>query len=286
MTRPPVHVQIVHGASDISFIDRFLIPSLSCATTEPIQLWTLGYDGSRGSNFDCSKIPVTVVERIGTETMGFGASHNQIFHRRGTDEDFVIVNPDCYLLPGSIDQLILRKAGNTRAGIVEGRQWPFEHPKEYDRETGCTPWASGAFALVSGSKFSRIQGFDESFFLYLEDVDLSWRMWLENFEVLYEPRAIAMHFSGGPHYRNDLRSAEEYFGARNFLLLLWKHFGHAELRRGMAIIRSEFSSAEAEQIIADFEGDLISLISCPKFPSKHRMIKVLGFNKFHELRPT
>lgn len=284
MTRQSVHVQVVHGSGDIEFLRNFLVPSLQMATTRPVHLWVLAYDGSTGNDFPNTDFPVTVVEDRGPAPMGFGESHNRMFQIRGTDDDFVILNPDCVLFPESIDRLLKRRSESSRIGIVEGRQWPFEHPKEYDEHTGRTPWASGAFALISGQVFDRVQGFDENFFLYLEDVDLSWRVWLEGYEVLYEPKAVAMHFSGGPFYRQDLRSAEEYFGARHFLFLMWKHFGASGLKRGVAMIRSEFSRAQSEQIISNFEHDLRRRISAPIIPVKHRQIKVLGFNRFHELR--
>ena len=57
-----------------------------------------------------------------------------------------LINPDCVPLPGSIDRLIERKTD--KVAIVEGRQWPFEHPKKYDQKTLETPWASGAFELI------------------------------------------------------------------------------------------------------------------------------------------
>lgn len=286
MTRQPVHVQIVHGSGDVDFITQFLIPSLKASASRPVHVWTLAYDGSVGADFRNPDVDVTVVERPGSEPTGFGAGHNLIFRQRATDDDFIILNPDCVLLPQSIDRLIARKAGDDCVGIVEGRQWPFEHPKEYDEETGRTPWASGAFALISGDVFARIQGFDEAFFLYLEDVDLSWRVWLEGHEILYEPTSVAMHFSGGPFYRPDIRSAEEYFGARHFLLLLWKHFGRSELERGMAMIRAEFPPVLSEQIIADFERDYRHRVPGSAVSSRHRQVKVLGFNRFHEMRPT
>ena len=279
-------MQIVHGSGDVDFLRNFLVPSLKEATTLPVHLWTLAYDGSTGNDLLNAGLPVTVVDAVGPMPMGFGAGHNRMFRIRGTNDDFVILNPDCVLFPESIDRLLKRRSETDGIGIVEGRQWPFEHPKEYDEHTGRTPWASGAFALISGPVFDRVQGFDEAFFLYLEDVDLSWRVWLAGYEVLYEPKAVAMHFSGGPFDRPDIRSAEEYFGARNFLLLLWKHFGSAELQRGIAMILSEFPGAQSDQIISDFERDLRCRIPAPVVPVKHRQIKVLGFNRFHELRPT
>ena len=66
---------------------------------------------------------------------------------------------------------------------------------------------------------------DELYFLYAEDVDLSWRAWLKGYRVLYEPAAQIIHFTNGRFERDDLISNEQYYGLRNFILISRKFFG-------------------------------------------------------------
>ena len=43
-------------------------------------------------------------------------------------------------------------------------------------------------------KFMEIKGFDELFSpFYWEDVDLSYRIWKRNWQILYEPNSVAHH---------------------------------------------------------------------------------------------
>ena len=284
MTHPPVHVQVVHSSRDISWLREFLIPSLRTATERSITLWTLGYDGSNFDRSGPTELEIVVVPRSDGPTAGFGANHNTIFRERSSKEDFIILNPDCVLFPDAIDGLLSLRGERPDAGIVEGRQWPFEHPKEFDASRKTTPWASGAFALVAGPVFADIGGFDESFFMYLEDVDLSWRVWLAGFEVLYEPNAAAMHFSGGPFYRSDIRSPEEYYGARNFLMLMKKFFGEDGVDRGLKMVRRTFTTEVADRIEHDFRATYMQRVSAPSKRVDHPQIKVLGFNRFHDMR--
>jgi GT2 family glycosyltransferase len=52
---------------------------------------------------------------------------------------------------------------------------------------------SGVTFAVRRDVFEDIGGFDEDFFLYMEDVDLSVRVWLAGYRCLYVPRAVALH---------------------------------------------------------------------------------------------
>jgi GT2 family glycosyltransferase len=53
--------------------------------------------------------------------------------------------------------------------------------------------ACAAAALYSREAFLRVGGFDEDFFSYYEDVDLSFRLRLRGFRCLYVPNAIVKH---------------------------------------------------------------------------------------------
>ena len=65
------------------------------------------------------------------------------------------------------------------------------------------PLASGCFMLVRTALFKRLGGFDERFFMYFEDYDLSARLGREA-AIAYEPRARIVHH-GGEAARKGLR---------------------------------------------------------------------------------
>ena len=149
---------------------------------------------------------------------------NYLFSRVSPESCFLLVNPDSMPMPGCIERL-LETFRERSAALVEARQWPSEHPKEYDDGTGWTPWASGAFVLIASRAFQQLQGFDPLYFLYNEDVDLSWRAWLEGFPVVYEPQAICAHFTGLLSYGPTRFYYEHFFSIRNFLVIAYKFYG-------------------------------------------------------------
>ena len=57
-----------------------------------------------------------------------------------------------------------------------------------------TKWATTACAMISRKVFDMLGGFDaDSFFLYCDDVDFSWRARLKGYKIIYQPLALAFH---------------------------------------------------------------------------------------------
>jgi len=61
------------------------------------------------------------------------------------------------------------------------------------RPTVC---ANGAAMLVRRAMFLELGGFDETFFMEWEDLDLCWRAWLRGWSTVYVPAAIVRHRVG------------------------------------------------------------------------------------------
>ena len=79
-------------------------------------------------------------------------------------------------------------------GAVDGRQLPIEHHKDFDPATGDTAWVSGACMLVRRSAFVQIGGFAPEYLpMYCDDVDLSWRLRLNEWRTVHAPRALVFH---------------------------------------------------------------------------------------------
>jgi GT2 family glycosyltransferase len=73
--------------------------------------------------------------------------------------------------------------------------FPDEHPKPYEPETHETPWCSGCMLLLTRALYQEVGGFDERFFMYCEDVDLSWRARAAGFSLRVAPRALIHHYT-------------------------------------------------------------------------------------------
>ena len=290
MGTSPLNVQCVYGNSHLHHLQDVLIPALKRTTARPVRLLATNYDPhSRETLISgyVDGVEVLDVPNRSAKTSGFGENHNRLFASHPGEHFFVIVNPDCIPQAGSIDALISRKTahkGAEEVAIVEGRQWPFEHPKEYDRLSLKTPWASGAFSLIDAAFYKRVGGMDEIYFLYLEDVDLSWQAWLNGYSVLYEPAASIFHFSGGPFLRRDLVSSEQYLSLRNFLIISRKFFGESGERTALSLLKKAPESDLAESAIAEYFRDYRDRIATTYWGRRNRNVKILGLNQFHECR--
>lgn len=283
-----IDINCVFGPDHYRHLTELLIPSLLKATTRDIRLNVVNYTGPS----DLDKFPsvsermaISVLRQETGKAIGFAEAHN-LLAKSVKSPVFVIINPDCILHDEAVDRLIDRYNTTKKpVGIVEGRQWPFEHPKEYDPLDLSTPWASGAFCLYDTELYRSIGGMDERFFLYLEDVDVSWRMWLRGASVVYEPRAVTTHFTGGYFYRNDLVENEKFFSIRNFILLSRKFFGEDGEKKALQLLKNfpdqEVVSVALKDINDNFQSftqlEGIDLKKAPK-------IKITGVNQFHEMR--
>lgn len=66
-------------------------------------------------------------------------------------------------------------------------------------------WVSGACLLARRSAFASVGGFDEAYFMYVEDVDLCWRLRRAGWGVRYEPAAKVVHEQGRSTSRRPYR---------------------------------------------------------------------------------
>jgi len=112
----------------------------------------------------------------------------------------LIRNPDgsCYpsarTFPDIVDAL-----GHGLFGLVAPRNrftrryrlldWDHAEATEVD-------WVSGACFLARRRAWDEVGGFDPAFFMYMEDVDLSWRLRDAGWTVGYEPAAEVVHLQG------------------------------------------------------------------------------------------
>jgi N-acetylglucosaminyl-diphospho-decaprenol L-rhamnosyltransferase len=136
--------------------------------------------------------------RFSGENLGFGAAHNRLLARVFASpgvRHYVCVNPDGVLHPDCLARLVDEAGRRPRTGLVEARLFPDEHPKRYDPVTHETPWCSGCVLLITREAWEAVGGFDERFFMYCEDVDLSWRVRAAGFSTRLAPRALVHHYT-------------------------------------------------------------------------------------------
>jgi N-acetylglucosaminyl-diphospho-decaprenol L-rhamnosyltransferase len=81
---------------------------------------------------------------------------------------------------------------------------------DHERPAADVDWVGGACMLVRRSAFDLIGGFDEAYFMYVEDVDLCWRLGQAGWRIGYEPSARVVHALGGSSRRVPYRMIAEH----------------------------------------------------------------------------
>ncbi len=82
--------------------------------------------------------------------------------------------------------------------------------------------ATGAAFFISKTLFKEIGGFDETFFIYFEDIDLSWRVWRRGKRVVLVPQSVVYHKHGATASRNLPSSFCVFHTFKNSLYILLK----------------------------------------------------------------
>lgn len=164
-----------------------------------------------------------VEHRYFDANLGSAQGHNRLLEDL-TDDYVLIMNPDIMMAPNALVELA-KSFADVRVGMAEAKQLPIEHPKEYDPRTGETSWAATACTMIPVVLIRELGGFDhETFFLYCDDVDFSWRVRLAGKKVVYRPSATAFHDKRlGAKGKWIVGAAEKYYSAEAALMLAYKY---------------------------------------------------------------
>ena len=203
--------------------------------------------------------------------LGYGSAANQAI--AGSRGDYVLLlNCDTLLLPGTIAKLASHMDRHPEAGVVgpllrhpDGSvdrsyfalpgtlSWLLENepvvwllrclPVGRQRFLCLTaptvdrvvPWVKGAALLLRRTAFEAVGGFDESYFMYFEEVDLCLRLHAIKKQVHFTPTATVIHIGGVStshrrtemlvaHFRSSMRFYRRHYSAprRLFWVVLIK----------------------------------------------------------------
>lgn len=232
---PSLRVQVVLFENDILELTRALhsVANALQHATPAIGSWTVAFGDSSPSPVLDQATVRTFEQRCADAggsfesvyfdaNLGHGGGHNRL-HANATEDLLLILNPDGILAPDAVARLVA--ALSPGVGVVDARQLPMEHPKEYDVQTGNASWSSLACALTPSEVFRSVGGIDhETFFMYCDDVDYSWRVRLAGLTAKYCPQARMFHDKRidamGRFVAGD---TERYYSAEAALLLAYKY---------------------------------------------------------------
>src|SRR5664279_987382 len=193
-----------------------------------------------------------------TENLGFARANNQAA-RLCSGEFLLFLNPDTILAENSLESCISffrtkPDAGGLGVHMVDGagrflkeskRGFPgvwtsffkmtglthaFPHSKTFssyymghldERKSHAVDILSGAFLLTKKNVFNKSGEFDQRFFMYGEDIDLSYRIRQEGYQNYYFADTTIIHFKG-ESTRRDSRYIKMFYTA--MILFMKKHF--------------------------------------------------------------
>lgn len=153
-----------------------------------------------------------------TIPLGFGSNHNNAF-KFSKGKYFCILNPDILfdnnpfpkLLKVFLDNsiaLVAPSICNSDGKIEDSARYfltlstlfkrIFLRIKDCYSYNRFSPlfypeWVGGMFMIIKSSIFFEIKGFDEGYFLYVEDVDICTRIWINGYRIALDPSVAVIH---------------------------------------------------------------------------------------------
>jgi N-acetylglucosaminyl-diphospho-decaprenol L-rhamnosyltransferase len=252
-------------------LDRFLA-TLSHATERPVSVLIADNGSTDGApEAALERYPGVRVFSTGSN-LGYGSAVNRAIAKLDDADEWVVVaNPDVQWGPGSIDALVEAAARWPRAAtlgplindpdgsvypsarhlpslvrggmhaivgpIWKNNPWSSAYRQELlepsERPVG---WLSGSCLLVRRAAFEQIGGFDERYFMYMEDVDLGDRFGKAGWLNVYVPSAEVLHHKGHATARESGRNLAAHHKS-TYIYLADRHSGlrRAPLRWAMRV---------------------------------------------------
>jgi GT2 family glycosyltransferase len=200
--------------------------------------------------------------------LGFAAGNNVGF-RAAAGRYIVLLNSDTRVRPGWLAALVATAESDERAGAVTSKLVFADRPDviqnagvlllsdgggadrgageadrgQYEHQEEVFGFC-GAAALLRREALRDVGQFDETFFAYYEDTDLSWRMRRRGWRILYEPTAAVEHvhsatgIEGSPFFL--------FHADRNRLFMLVKNASASLALRSLRAVGAKATSGKTE----------------------------------------
>lgn len=230
MNRKPQVSIVTVGMNHLRFLDDYLKSLYSeCRPSIDFELIYVDNCSTDGSvEFIQQHYPQ--VEIIRNETIRGFSENNNIGARQSRGEYILILNPDIILLPNAIDNLYNYYKTDSSIGILVPKLLNLDSSvqnsvrtffnlktmfyrflyygrddlssaviqryllRNFNKEkTQEVDWALGAAMFFDRNWFNQLKGFDEGYFLYVEDVDICFRSWKLGKPVVYLPNSTFIH---------------------------------------------------------------------------------------------
>ena len=129
-------------------------------------------------------------------------------------------------------------------------------------------YAKGAGVLFKPEVLAKTGLFDPEIFMYFDETDLCWRIWLSGYKVLYAPKSIVYHASGSTASKLQQKTRSYYY-TRNHILMLLKNYDLGNMFKVVAV-----------SIIFEFRN-MVLFLARRKPQVSIAIIEALSWNLFH-----
>jgi len=143
---------------------------------------------------------------------------------------------------------------------------------------------SGSFMFMTLALYREIGGFDESFFMYGEDLDMCYRVKAKGRPVWYSPKTQIIHFKGRSSAKTSLRSRAAFYEAMLIFSRKYRHL-HKSFFPGWLIAAAIISRAAVNIIATFFKSFTATLIDFLLINITLAGIISLRFSVVHEHSP-
>jgi GT2 family glycosyltransferase len=174
--------------------------------------------------------------------LGYGGGNN-LGTQLATGKTLIFLNPDTIVMPDALEALASTLDENRQTGMVTSKVLSMgfanrintagndihvsgitlcrgaNQPAEAFKQVEQIAAVSGAAFAMRRDFFEYLGGFDQDFFLYMEDTDLSLRCRLAGRDCLYIPNSIVLH-----DYQLGFGQHKTFYLERNRYQMLLKNF--------------------------------------------------------------
>jgi len=206
------------------------------------------------------------------KNLGFSKANNQAM-RIAEGEYFLLLNPDTVIEEDTLEKVIQFMDNHPDAGgmgvkMVDGKGYYlpeskrglpspetafykifgiakiFPKSKRFNRyylghldkeKTHEIEILSGAFMLMRKKTLDKVGLLDEEFFMYGEDIDLSWRIILGGYKNYYFPETTIIHYKGESTKKGSLNYVFVFYSA--MIIFASKHFSPKRARLYSLVIK-------------------------------------------------
>lgn len=230
-----VSIIIVNYRSE-HYLDKCLVSIYGASDARQFEIIVVNNDRKTDLHKIAEKYPTIKIFNC-KKNVGFGAACNYGANKSRGNILFFL-NPDTQFLNNYIGDVLKKiKEADKRVGIIgpklmtddgetqawcagkdqtigqriKNKTWMGESKEIWEsKEEIFVDWVSGAALVIKKEIFEKIEGFDENFFMYAEDLDLCAKTRDLGYRVLYCPQMVILH-SGGKSRENVFKQKIQFF---------------------------------------------------------------------------